>query len=52
MSYEELVEMFKNMKREDLIKLAEFQRRKIHEAKIDLKAIEDAIVYRAENDLE
>ncbi|MHA1873262.1 MAG: hypothetical protein ACTSVB_04025 [Candidatus Heimdallarchaeaceae archaeon] len=50
--FEKLVEEYKNMKREDLIRLAEKQRQKIHEAKIVLKAIEEAIVFRAENNLE
>ena len=52
MSYEEMVEYYKSMKRSELIGLAEALRTDIHEAKIKLKAIEDAIVYRAENDLE
>lgn len=52
MTYEQLVEQYKKMKTRELIRLAETQRLKVSEAKRVLKAIEDAIVYRAENNLE
>jgi len=52
MSYEDLVEQYKKMNTKELIRLAEVQRAKVSEAKRVLKAIEDAIVYRCENNLE
>ena len=51
MDVEEYKKRYKNLTRPDLIALAEKQRKRIAEAKRVLKAIEDLIIYRAENDL-
>jgi len=52
MTFESLVEQYKKMKTQDLLRLAERQRLKVSEAKRVLRAIEEAIVYRTENNLE